>query len=155
MRRNCWAARLDRGVSQIDRTHPKVPDRAAGLWLRRVCVVRGEKVGGRRRITSRAQANLKSPESDDATCSVGVVGQRVHVCDVESRALDLDELVVDLGPVDGPEYMHLSTVRRVNLVIVLHPANAGEAAVVVLIVVLIRKRNNRCGARRYVWHDLR
>src|SRR6266567_3825090 len=63
------------------------------------------------------------------------VGDGVHVGYVEGCALDDDVYVVDLGAVGGVEGVDLATVSRVNLVLVLDPAEAGKVAVVVLILV--------------------
>jgi hypothetical protein len=68
---------------------------------------------------------------------IGCVGDCVHVGYVEGGALDGDQGVVDLGAVGGVEGVDLATVGGIDLVEVLDPAEAGEAAVVVLIEVLV------------------
>ena len=78
------------------------------------------------------------PKTSFSTSSlVGVVGYCVHVGYVEGGALDGDQGVVDLGAVAGVEGVDLAAVGGVDLVEVLDPADAGQAAVVVEILVLV------------------
>ena len=53
---------------------------------------------------------------------VGGIAERVDVSDVESGALHGDELVVDLGAVDGMEGVNLAPVGGVDLVVVSAPS---------------------------------
>ena len=75
------------------------------------------------------------------------VGEGVHVGDVESGALDGDVGVVDLRAGGGVEGVDLATVGGVDLVQVLHPADAGEVAVVVEVLVGVGVGNGG-GCRR-------
>ena len=63
------------------------------------------------------------------------VGDGVHVGYVEGCALDGDVLVVDLRAVGGVEGVNLATVGGVHLVEALHPAETGEVAVVVVVLI--------------------
>ena len=68
---------------------------------------------------------------------IGFVCAGVHIGYIEDGALDGDELVVDLGAVDGVEGVDLATVGGVDLMEGFDPADAGEGAVVVGVEVAV------------------
>jgi hypothetical protein len=68
--------------------------------------------------------------------------QRVHVRDRERRALHGNQRIVDLRTVRRVEGVDLPAVRRVHLVEVLYPADAGKASVVVGVKIRVWIRHS-------------
>ena len=86
---------------------------------------------------------------------VGFVSRSVDVRDVIRRTLHRDVGVVNFRTICGVERMDLTAIRCVDLAEIFNPAEAGEAAVVIRVQVLIRVRNGRATAQRHVGHDVR
>ena len=76
------------------------------------------------------------------------VGKGVDVGDVESGALYGDELVVYLRAIGGIEDVDLAAISGIDLVELLDPAEAGEIAVVVLVLIGVGEGDVRVGIAR-------